>query len=93
MASLGSLEGEIVEVVGGDQNVTYRWHGEMTLPINLEDGEPASGPSGTSRGGLTMTFPTAVDHYHVIHIYDAADGKSMLVGRKVPLKSQTASIR
>lgn len=93
VASLESLEGEIVEVVGGDQHVTYRWHGEMTLPYNLEEDDQGSQLSGTSRGGLTMKFPTAADHYHVIHIYDAADGRAMLVGRKVPMKRQIASIR
>ena len=92
MASLGSLGGEIVEVVGADQNSTYRWHGEVTLPYGLQDGVQV-GPSGTSRGGLTMAFPIAADHNHVIHIYDSSDGRALLVGRKIPLKSQTASAR
>lgn len=81
MASLGSMEGEVVEVAGG-QNGTYRWHGEVTLPSHLEDGVHCPGPSGTSKAGISMAFPIAADNYHVIHIYDASDEGAMLVGQK-----------
>ncbi|MFT4177214.1 MAG: hypothetical protein QM627_11230 [Luteolibacter sp.] len=80
LTNLKGMEGEIVEVKGGGDTMHYRSDGEMTLPYG---GGGEAGPAGTTKSGVSMMFPAASDHHHVIHVYESSDGGAMLVGRRI----------
>ncbi|WP_411825570.1 hypothetical protein [Luteolibacter sp. AS25] len=93
ITSLESMDGKVVAISITDTNAKYRWHGEVTVPYSANEEDEGTGSTGMTRAGLSMSFPIAFDHYHVIHIYDASDGGALIVGRKIAKQENAADSR
>lgn len=72
----GSKKGEIVQVQGRNDDVTYVRSGStITTPIGYG--------GGTTHRGVRMTLPNSPGYYHMIDFYDGSDGGGLLIGRKI----------